>query len=172
MTAARDAFQKASDTHYLGVLTASDRLVWTRRGRADIIIDKNAADDAEQSRKLQSLNESDDTTIPQAEPPDPAILTVVVTLTQDDYWLTSCGMWKGPTTAAPHLSDVKPTCTGGVPEHPVFAADFSTLLDNIKHLMEKVKTPGFKATQGILVHGNVGQPKIKFRHTLFEVSKS
>lgn len=173
MNAAREAFLNTDPDkgHYLGVSTVRDSVIWIRRGRADVLVDKQAAEDADQARKSQSLAESSDTTPTPLI--DPAILTAVVTITPEDYWLTSCGMWKGPSTAAQHLWDVKPTCTGGKPEHPVFSADFPTVVENTKWFMEQIKTEGFHASQGLLVHSNNGSrpglPKLKFRHVLFEV---
>ncbi|KAM6490375.1 hypothetical protein JOM56_014139 [Amanita muscaria] len=86
---------------------------------------------------------------------------MVVQISEDDFWLTSCGMYKGPSLMVPTLAKVKPTCVGVAPKHDVFTGDFKRASETIKNLMENAIT---KDRKGILVPGG----KIKFRHVLFE----
>jgi len=97
----------------------------------------------------------------------PAKLFVVVFITPEDYWLVSCGLWKGPTSGCLNFADMKLTCTGAAPMHEVFRSDFKCAFDNLRFLLEKATTPGFTKASGVLVRET---EKIKFRHVLFEVS--
>ena len=79
-------------------------------------------------------------------------------------------MWKGPTEAAKSFTDVKPTCMGQVPEHDIFADDFKTVLKNVTDIINMGCTEGFKERRGVLMDSKVN-PRLKFRHILFEVRK-
>jgi hypothetical protein len=150
---------------YLGSSGVLEKLTWERCGRADRIV---TAETAALIREQHKAHASDpDAPVPP--PPDAAILSAVIFIPEEDYWLTSCGMWKEPTIVAETFADVKPTCTGGTPEHPVFSGDFRKVLENVAGLIEKGRTQGVKAAKGVLVKSSTGLERIKFRHVLFEV---
>lgn len=96
--------------------------------------------------------------------PDPALLSVVVKITPEDYWLVSGGLWKGPTTACKAFEDMKLSCTGAAANHNVFKGDFPIALKNLEKLMELASTPGFKTPATVIKNH-----KIKFKHVLFTV---
>jgi hypothetical protein len=164
---------------YLGDPTFRDsidqRIVWQRIGRGDRLVTKVSADalraaqDGLASRAADGQAEDQEE---QANLPElvPAKLSVVVLITPKDYWLDSCGLWKGPTSGCRNFADMKLTCTGAAPMHEVFRSDFKCAFDNLHFLLEKATTPGFTKASGVLVYGTGGVETIKFRHVLFEVS--
>ena len=162
----RDALLKKG--LYLGTPHVSEKLVWDRDGNADRLVTAEAAAAASDALKTHASDPSAE----RPTVPEPAVLSAVVFIPKEDYWLTACGMWKGPTEATRTFADVKPTCTGQAPEHAVFADDFDVVLKNLDALMQKEKTDGFKAMKGLLINSMNGNRKIKFRHILFEVSIS
>ena len=125
---------------YLGVSDLTGKLVWDRDGRAEHLVTVEAAEAAAASHKVYAS----DPDAPEPVAPEAAILSAVVKISEEDYWLTSCGMWKGPTEAAKSFADVKPTCMGQVPEHDIFADDFKTVLKNVTDIINMGRTEGFK----------------------------
>jgi hypothetical protein len=151
---------------YLGVPDVAAKVTWIRTGHADTLVTADAAAAFNEAHK----SHASDPSAPKPSPPDPAIVSAVVFIPSEDYWLTSCGMWKEPTIAAASLADVKPTCTGQTPEHKVFADDFKILLKNVEAILEKRRTEGFKEMKGFLTKSALtGKTKLRFRHILFEV---
>ncbi|KIL55635.1 hypothetical protein M378DRAFT_182185 [Amanita muscaria Koide BX008] len=150
--------------YYLGTPEESwaDKLTWKRIGKAGRLV--TVEDDAVASAAYKSFEESDQRGKPP-NPPDPVILSAVVRVSDEDYWLTSCGMWNGLSPVARTLADVKPTCVGIAPGHSVFAEDFRFVLDNVERLMEMSRV--YERRKGVLITG--ANPRIKFRHVLFEV---
>ena len=108
---------------------------------------------------------------PEPTAPAPAVLSAVVIIPSDDYWLTLCGMWKGPTEAARSFADVKPTCMGEAPKHEVFSDDFNVVIKNVGVLFEKAHMKGFKEFKGVIVKSS-GESRLKFWHVLFDVTSN
>lgn len=152
---------------YLGTGGIANEVKWAPVGHGHLLV---TTETAEMIQHAQDDHAAD----PDANPmPDvsPAILSAVVLITEEDFWMTSCGMWKGPTAITPTFADVKPTCTGGSPDHELFANDFRTVCGNVNTVMNMGRTPGFKNIKGVKVGTANGlNPKLKFRHVLFEVS--
>src|ERR1700722_5792420 len=146
---------------YLGSSDVSSQLVWQRNGKLHQYL--ATVEDVE---KVSAHNEALDPITSQTQYPPYAILSAIVFIPSEDYWLTSCGMWK-----AEHkypFAKVKPTCTGQAPKHPVVSEDFRNVLSNMDILVNRAKgSPSFK---GALVNSpSTGTRKLKFRHILFEV---
>ena len=94
-----------------------------------------------------------------------AIVSAVLT-SSDDCWLTPCGNWKGPTTVTKNFQDLKLTFPAGPPSDAfnIFKQDFSTVVDNIKWILNEVAVGDVKS-KGFLNPTNM----LRFRHVLFEV---
>ncbi|KAM6499889.1 hypothetical protein JOM56_005397 [Amanita muscaria] len=153
-----------SDGYYLGTLEEkwSDKLTWVRIGKAERLV--TVEEDAIASAAYKSFEESDQLG-KTPTPPEPVMLSAVIRVSEEDYWLTSCGMWRGTSPVAQTLADVKPTCVGVAPAHAVFAGDFRFVLDNLASLMDMSRT--YDRRKGVLIEG--ANPRVKFRHVLFEV---
>ena len=100
----------------------------------------------------------------------PVRLSCITRITSQDYWLTSCGMWQGPTEINPTFTSVKPTCTGRRPDEAGIAEDFTHVLTNIRKLTGLLQLKDKSIRKGLLTDWTTPEPKIKFRHTLFTIS--
>lgn len=97
---------------------------------------------------------------------EPAILTTVVRLHNDDFFFTSDANYRGPTQFTPNLGKVRATCLGGNPQLGPFEDDYSTVIENLEWLQEQIAHPELQERKGLLFPG---PPRIKVRHLLFEV---
>jgi hypothetical protein len=150
---------------YLSSPSLHDDVVWSHVGTGNQLVTKSSVNAVVEAQATSLVAESGEHTASMA--PDVAHLSLIVSITNKDFWMTSCGMWKGSTTAVKMLTNVKPTCTGGMPDHHIFEPDFAVAMENVHWLMDQILMPG-NAKQG-MVFGNGNKCKLKFRHVLFEV---
>jgi hypothetical protein len=142
---------------YLGASDVSSQVIWQCNGKLHQYL--ATAEDVE---KLAIPSESPDS----CQYPPYAILSAIVFVPSEDYWLTSCGMWK-PDHKYP-FAKVKPTCTGQAPMHPTLSDDFRNVLSNMDIIINCTKCdPSFKGA--LVTSPSTGARKLKFRHILFEV---
>ncbi|KAM6492481.1 hypothetical protein JOM56_012205 [Amanita muscaria] len=134
--------------YYLGTPEEkwAEKVTWRRVGKAERLVTIEA--DATAAAAYKVFEESGQEG-KAPSPPEPAMLSAVVHVSEDNYWLTSCGMWRGSSAVAQSLADVKPTCVGVAPAHTVFTEDFRF---------------------GVIIGG--ANRRIKFRHVLFEAISS
>ena len=136
-----------------------DKVVWRRIGIDNCLVTKESADAAD-----AALAATETTPVPEYSP---AVLSAVVHISNDDFWMSSCGNWNGPHQFCQRFSDVKLTCTGKSPSGTPFGKDFPTILANLTAV---ANIPArFSNKKGLFVEGSPDR-KIKFRHVLFEVS--
>jgi hypothetical protein len=102
---------------------------------------------------------------------EPAMLSAIVVLTREDFWLSSDGDWEEPTSKAPMLADVKITCTGASPPHEDLCMEFATVIDNIDELIKRAYTSSYVMENFRVLSALTLDPKVLFRHQLFEVCK-
>lgn len=144
---------------YLGAAKSlgqtSTWLKWERVGNADYAVTEREA----RAGTAEETEEED----ADAREPKPAILTAVVQISDDDYWLTACGMWKEPTDVTASLAEVKPSCMGIAPKDETFGQDFPNVLKSLQDIRDSKKSPGCEKQVGMLKND-----RIKFRHVLFE----
>ena len=160
LVTARDALVKKG--LYLGSPDVSSQLAWQRNGKLSQYLttteDVNMV--SAQNEGLDPINDAD-----QFKHPPYAILSAIVFIPSEDYWLTSCGMWKANHNYS--FANVKPTCTGQAPKQPLVSEDFQHVINNMNIFVNRAKTlPTFK---GPFVDSSSGVRKLKFRHVLFEV---
>ncbi|KAM6490060.1 hypothetical protein JOM56_014472 [Amanita muscaria] len=134
--------------YYLGTPEPrwEDKVTWKRIGKAERLV--SVEDDVIATAAYKAFEESDQ--LGKApNPPDPVMLSAVVHVSEEDYWLTSCGMWRGDSPVARTLADVKPTCVGVAPVHAVFAEDFRLVLENVNNLMEMSRA--YDRRKGVII---------------------
>ncbi|KAM6496782.1 hypothetical protein JOM56_007255 [Amanita muscaria] len=150
---------------YLGtpMVDVKKKMTWDRVGNMDCLVTEEESETANAAYKTYWEMEPNARGIPP-NPAQPTELSAVVKISNDDYWLTSCGMWHGKTEFTSCLADVKPTCIGVIPENPVFSDDFANVLTNLTSLLGLGATLGVPGRKGVLLSNN----RIKFRHLLFE----
>lgn len=100
--------------------------------------------------------------------PTMAVLSIVGTVSHADFYLTADAGWRGKSDSATTFDQEKATASIGVPNEGAFADDFPISLKTLAAICEKIVTPGCKEQKGIRV--GVDGCRIKFRHSLFEVS--
>ncbi|KAJ3511696.1 hypothetical protein NLJ89_g3949 [Agrocybe chaxingu] len=165
---------------YLGDVKFREKgiLTWERIGRDDCLVTKQSVEACNVAHKeyVSSLVEPHDADVAQDGPPsgpnlehDMVELSIVVKITPEDFWMVSCGMWKGPTSMCQSFADMKLTCTGIAPDDGIFRDDFKTVLDNLGWVMKQKETPDHPEKRGLLIPRGTSS-KIKFRHVLFEAT--
>ena len=95
----------------------------------------------------------------------PAIISPVMHITSEDFWMSSCGGWQGSTKFCLDFQDLKLTCTRCTPTEQPFDNDFATTIKNLDNITKLTKH--FGQQKGLIVNNN---HKIKFRHVLFKVN--
>ena len=125
---------------YLGEPHVANNVTWACVGKAYWHVTDETATEYKSSSDLSAVDLESFT----LTNPDAPILSAVVLISEEDYWLTVDANWKGPSTVAPKLSDAKASCTGQAPDNEVFIPDFLTVLNNIKDIIAKGQTKGFK----------------------------
>ena len=143
---------------YLGSRAVSDEFEWvTVHHGGHYLVKKEELDDM---RALADLAASDPESQTASVVPDPVVLSAIIRISPDRFRLIPCGSWKGPRRSAINFEDVKLSCLGIAPSHPVLLDDFRNVTNNLSDIMAK-----------ILTDGNVELPtdcRLPFRHTLFE----
>jgi len=100
-----------------------------------------------------------------ADPPVPAVLSIVVQLVPGQSWLYPDGRWTGATKFVRRFTDVKLLCTGAAPSHPRFANDYGTAVANLNAVMGLVGDA--RNNRNSIISGPADQ--IRVRHPLFTV---
>ena len=102
-------------------------------------------------------------------PPEAAMLLVMVQVSDENFFLMSDGGYCRHERFIKFLAQVKPSCSGGVPQVESFTGDFAIVMENLQWLLNEASTPGFTEKHSIVTRpSNVIH--IKARHVLFKVS--
>ena len=148
----------------------TDQVIWRRIGIDNCLVTKESADAVDAAHAVAAPTA--ETTLGELSTPTPeydlAVLSAVVHISDDDFWVTSCGNWKGASQYCPKFSDLKLTCTGKSPSETPFREDFPTVVTNLTALTDL--SAKFTNKKGLFVE-QPSDHKIKFRHVLFEVSR-
>ncbi|KAJ6518278.1 hypothetical protein C8R47DRAFT_1232444 [Mycena vitilis] len=142
---------------YLGGSALTEKVQWKRVGREDMVVSANAA--AVEGAAADSNDEGDQ--------PDPVALSIVATVSPEDFWLVPCGFWKGPTIYTPTFADLKLNCRLVAAEDPLFAADFRTGMKNVEKLTANIATEGHSKV-GLFDTKEKPKTTLKLRHVVFE----
>lgn len=130
---------------YLADASSLDRVQWAANGRKTTLV----------MRSDISSRDSD---------MEPAILSAILVLSEQGFFLTTDANWRGPSTISPHLYDTKASCVGVPPQVNPFRDDFSALLVHARSLQTQTASH-----EDALSVGFVRDNCLKFRHVLFEV---
>ena len=151
---------------YLGDQSIRGQVAWAQDGKSHKLVLKSSIRPVEE---LTAADESDFNKSPNPTLlPIPATLSVVVLLSDADFWMVADAGYRGPGKFNQSFADVKPSCSGGIPDIEPFKTDFAEVIANIHWLMDAVATRGFKQKKGLLT-GPPDAPRLKVRHVLFEV---
>ena len=151
---------------YLGDRSVREKVAWAQDGKSHKLVIKSSIPSAE---ALAMDNDSDSDGSPNsALVPEPATLSAVVLLSDQDFWMVADAGYRGPGKFNREFADVKPSCSGGIPDVDPFKSDFAEVTANVHWLMDSIATRGFKQKKGF-VTGPADAPRLKVRHILFEV---
>ena len=183
-TTSSDVLRTKLDTTRNGLLTSGlylgdrnfeiDQVIWRRIGNGNCLVTKESADAVDAASAhwhaahtaTETSSREDNILAPEY---DLAVLSAVVHISDDDFWMTSCGNWRGPSQYCPKFSDIKLTCTGKSPLETPFREDFPSVLINLTSVVNL--SAKFRNRKGLFVERPpASDRKIKFRHVLFEVS--
>ena len=152
---------------YLGDRLLWNNVHWVRDGWADRLAIKVTEPKGSEDGKeaLPAL---------PSPPPDNgsfdfALISAVVEIDTNDYWLTVDANYHGPSDIWPDYAIIKPSCICQMPDVVPFMADWGDVTDNLHWLQEDVATPTFKAKQGLFTMARATGPRFKMHHVLFEV---
>ncbi|KAF4567154.1 hypothetical protein EYR40_006148 [Pleurotus pulmonarius] len=184
LVAQREKYLADFNTLYLGDIQLRSTVQWQKRGKGSILTSSRIVDEAEAEAIKADLPPDVELkhcsvdlptgSLPPEEPSnlahkyevtEPAILTTVVRLHNDDFFFTSDANYRGPTQFTPNLGKVRATCLGGNPQLGPFEDDYSTVIENLEWLQEQIAHPELQERKGLLFPG---PPRIKVRHLLFE----
>ncbi|KAJ6607917.1 hypothetical protein B0H10DRAFT_537534 [Mycena sp. CBHHK59/15] len=154
---------------YLGASSFRDEVVWRRIGWDNKLVTKESAVAVEGAAEAESSVTASDTDEDKDELSEtgltPATLAFVGLISPENFWLTPCRYWKGPTKFTKTFADLKLDCHMVVPKESVFAGDFPKVLENLRWLMAATETEG-NQKKGILDEKPASS--IKARHVVFE----
>ena len=145
---------------YLADPDVRAKVEWIQDGKVHKLVTKNMSVDS-------GVADSDNKSAPTS--PKMAILSVIVVVSGEDFWMMPDAGWRGATKVSKSLADVKPSCTVERPLLEILSEDFDAAIGNLKWLQDQTATHGFHVKKGLLV-GHPGLPRIKIRHVLFEVT--
>jgi hypothetical protein len=144
---------------YLADSSIREKVEWVRDGSAHKLIVKT------ENAGIADTNTDNG----EDDAQEMAVLSAIVHITREDFYMASDGGYRGPGRFNQPFSDIKLSCTGGRPKIEELGNDFDRVIGNLKWLEEQVVTPGFHDRKGLLT-GLPSSPKIKIRHKLFEVT--
>jgi len=149
-----------------------DKVIWKRTGRGNSLVTKESADAvdaADHARAAEGLGDTKAAVKDVAF--ENAVLSVVMVISNDEFWLMPCRYWKGPTIATKHFEDVKLSFQGECPQRfNVFAQDFQHVINNTKWLLNEVAAGDSDVrSKGFLFPMGEDNGTLEFRHALFEV---
>ncbi|KAF8168623.1 hypothetical protein K438DRAFT_245972 [Mycena galopus ATCC 62051] len=162
-----------AETYYLGVADIRDEVVWRNIDGEHKMVTRESADAEDLHIATTSVTASESLLVP-------AELTFVALLSSKDFWLSSDGHWTGPIQHIKNLAEVKLKCSAVAPswsEVPVFAGDFTDVLQNMHWLMDSAGTAGI-TQKGIFPSepspaesspaASSPQASLALRHVLFD----
>ena len=147
--------------HYLGLPSAHDDYAWFTRQRSSCLV---TSDDLTYYEYYMMA--STEFGCPPPAKPLPAMLSAIVQICEDDFRLTSDGLWNGPSPTdhdgAQSFANVNLTCFGKAPDHLVLTTDYQNVLDNLGKLLDDTSTEAGR-------YNTIdGTSRIKFHHKLFD----
>jgi hypothetical protein len=135
--------------------------VWLRCGRESRLVCRHDA-----KVYIDSIQRNDATPYPEHAP-----LSMIGHIPGDQYFLTSCGMWKGAKEQAPNIPfvDVKPSCLlAAPPGESGTRDDFMRGLQVLQRFSDSAQRCNDIETRGLFRLGQFGEKRLRLRHVLFE----
>ncbi|KAI5982870.1 hypothetical protein EDD15DRAFT_2377090 [Pisolithus albus] len=106
--------------------------------------------------------------LPPASPPEHAVLSAIVRIDREDFWLVSDGGYQGPGNVWKDILDVKLSCALTKPSLEPINSDFAVVLNALRLLTQKCVTPGYTLGKSLFGNENSNPTRFKLRHKLLE----
>ncbi|KAI5990596.1 hypothetical protein EDD15DRAFT_2197916 [Pisolithus albus] len=103
-----------------------------------------------------------------ASPPERAVLSAIVRIDREDFWLVSDGGYQGPGNVWKDILDVKLSCALTKPGLEPIDSDFAVVLNALQLLTQKCVTPGYTLGKSLFGNENSNPTRFKLRHKLLE----
>ncbi|KIK29100.1 hypothetical protein PISMIDRAFT_89656 [Pisolithus microcarpus 441] len=139
---------------YLGDASICANFQWLHEGRGHMLV---------------HVPEAASEVIPLSLPKDPAILSAIVRIDRDDFWLMADGGYHGPNKVCKDILDVKPSCALSDPGFEPVMSDFPIVLQTLEQFTQRCVTLGFSSGKSFFSIDHNGLSCFKLRHKLFEV---
>jgi len=134
-----------SNSLYIGVDQTRDNVVWMPENRGHRLVERTATSEKKT-----------------------AVLTVITTISNDDFFLTPDASYKGRTNFNSSLADVKLSCVGRRPMETDLIDEFAHAVRNVSAIMDQVHTLGLPRVGVTMPPGSTTPTALKFRHVLFK----
>ncbi|KAI6027708.1 hypothetical protein PISMIDRAFT_13336 [Pisolithus microcarpus 441] len=153
---------------------------WVREGHGHVLVYNPKKEGVDSSTVASAPVLDVDTTTPSQDspctrfttPPEGAMLTAIVRIDRDHFWLTSDGGYLGPNTICKEILDVKPSCAFTDPGMEPIQLDFPTVLQILHDLTLQCVTPGYSTGTSFFTTEKKIPTGFKLRHRLFEAIDS
>lgn len=160
---------------YLGDTTITANFEWVREGRGHVLVcvpptqndDPPTATGHDTSVDDKDVDSGTSPAAPLT-PPLCAVLSAIVRVDQEDFWLTPDGGYQGPNGVWKEFLDVKPSCALANPGVEPVMSDFPVTLHMLQSFTQRCVTPGFSSGKSFFSSDEHGPTRFKLRHNLFE----
>lgn len=161
---------------YLGDPSICSNFQWLREGRGHILVhvpepasevipNPSAPTSVDDNAEVDSDLKPD---VPLSQPNEPAILSAIVRIDRDDFWLMADGGYLGPNNVCKDILDVKPSCALSNPGLEPVMSDFPLVLQTLQQFTQRCVTPSFSSGKSFFSVDQNGARRFKLRHILFE----
>ncbi|KAI5989258.1 hypothetical protein EDD15DRAFT_2284432 [Pisolithus albus] len=123
---------------------------------------------AQMMDKRETLPSDDSSDCSESPTPQPAVLSAIVRIDSEDFWLTADGGYLGPNIVWKEFADVKLSCAATDPGLEPVSSDYVVVINVLQHLTEKCVTAGYSSGKSLFSKKGTAAMRFKLRHTLFE----
>ena len=148
---------------YLGSSTASQNFAWMRAGSYDFLAKKDDItayfSDCVAASRIGAIS---------PPLPSPATLSAIIHISEDKFLLVPWGLVNKPVAEALSIGDLKLSCSGKAPKHPLLAAEFSVVLENLRKLMGEEDDTRPRNPHGVQ---DLRNDQISFHHKVYPATE-
>ncbi|KIK19874.1 hypothetical protein PISMIDRAFT_13357 [Pisolithus microcarpus 441] len=174
MVTARNRLMRSGS--YLGDPSICSNFQWLHEGcghmlvhvpklASEVILSLSAPTSADDNAEVNCDLKPD---IPLSQPNEPAILSMIVRIDHNNFWLMADGGYLGPNNVCKDILDVKPSCALLNPGLEPMMSDFPLVLQTLQQSTQCCVTPGFSSGKSFFSVDQNGAQHFKLHHILFE----
>ncbi|KAJ7288195.1 hypothetical protein C8J57DRAFT_509163 [Mycena rebaudengoi] len=159
---ARDKAITASDATYLAACDTSTLTWYAGPNDSAYLV---AKEDVRTAEEALPNHLADPGNHPAPSAPEPVVLSMIARIPTDSFYMTSCGMWRGPKKAAQTFDKTAGTLTAAHPNLADLDQDFNSVLAKLLTLRRLAIT--HKVYRGVFKSED-DKTRLRLRHVLFE----